>query len=92
MTLLYAAVVLVGLAILALVVQNIWTASLRRDGRYPEKAALTMADVERFAKSGEKLLAIKAYRELHDVGLKEAKDQVEFFLAHSTWGVGDQGK
>jgi ribosomal protein L7/L12 len=37
----------------------------------------TMADVERLAKAGQKITAIKFYREIHNVGLKEAKDAVE---------------
>jgi ribosomal protein L7/L12 len=37
----------------------------------------TDQDVERLAKSGNKILAIKLYRQIHRVGLKEAKDAVE---------------
>lgn len=35
--------------------------------------------------SGQKILAIKLYRELYGVGLKEAKDAVEHFQAYGRW-------
>ena len=43
---------------------------------FPKRGA-SMAEVERLANSGQKIAAIKAYREIHGVGLKEAKDAVE---------------
>ncbi|HVU38699.1 MAG TPA: ribosomal protein L7/L12 [Opitutales bacterium] len=39
--------------------------------------APTMEDVKRLAAAGNKIAAIKAYRMIHRVGLKEAKDAVE---------------
>lgn len=37
----------------------------------------TMEDVQRLVSEGHKIAAIKIYRELHGVGLKEAKEAVE---------------
>ncbi|MEM7435776.1 MAG: ribosomal protein L7/L12 [Myxococcota bacterium] len=37
----------------------------------------TMDDVRRLASQGHKIAAIKVYREIHGVGLKEAKEAVE---------------
>lgn len=37
----------------------------------------TLDHVRRLAEAGEKIQAIKLYRELHNVGLKEAKEAVE---------------
>ncbi len=37
----------------------------------------TMEDVKRLARAGEKIMAIKLYRKIRNVGLKEAKDEVE---------------
>ena len=43
----------------------------------PAGSAPTMDDVRAALANGKKILAIKHYREIHDVGLKEAKDAVE---------------
>lgn len=52
-------------------------ASLRTHGVYPKAGAASEADVLRLLKSGEKIMAIRCYREIHKVGLKEAKEAVE---------------
>ena len=52
-------------------------AALRASGVYPEKGKETDADVLRLLKTGNKIEAIKCYRSIHSVGLKEAKDAVE---------------
>lgn len=52
-------------------------AAARADGRYPPAGQGSDADVADLMARGEKLLAIRLYRELHGVGLKEAKEAVE---------------
>jgi len=49
----------------------------RRDGLLPPPGCGSDADVERLLGRGEKLLAIKLYRELHGTDLKTAKEKVE---------------
>lgn len=49
----------------------------RRDGLYPPPGGGSDAQVAELAARGEKILAIKLYRELHGGGLKEAKEAVE---------------
>jgi ribosomal protein L7/L12 len=51
--------------------------ALRARGIYPEEGAASEADVLRLLKCGEKIMAIRCYREIHKVGLKEAKEAVE---------------
>ena len=48
---------------------------------YPRPGEGTDADVERFVRNGRKLTAIKLYREIHDVGLKTAKEAVDRMAA-----------
>jgi aspartyl/asparaginyl beta-hydroxylase (cupin superfamily) len=50
---------------------------LRKDLQDPTKEATTLAEIGRLAKSGNKIGAIKLYREQFHVELKEAKDAVE---------------
>jgi len=55
-----------------------------RDYDLPPPRPVTTAsehDVEALARSGQAIQAIKLYRELHGVGLKEAKDAVDAMLA-----------
>lgn len=52
-------------------------APLRARGVYPEKGKENDEDVLRLLKLGEEIMAIRCYRSLHGVGLKEAKEQVE---------------
>jgi len=49
----------------------------RESGLYPPPGAGTDADVERLLGAGQKIGAIKLYREIHRVDLKTAKDAVE---------------
>ena len=50
----------------------------RSRGLWPKPGQIpTMEDVKRLAQAGEKILAIKLYRQIHHVGLAEAKDAVE---------------
>jgi ribosomal protein L7/L12 len=50
---------------------------LRARGIYPAKGKETDADVLNLLKAGEKIMAIRCYRSIHRVGLKEAKEAVE---------------
>ena len=43
----------------------------------PPPGESTMDDVQRLLSEGHKIAAIKVYREVHGVGLKEAKEAVE---------------
>lgn len=45
-------------------------------------------DIEALVASNQKISAIKEYRALTGVGLKEAKDAVEHFQAHGQWPAG----
>lgn len=49
---------------------------LRTRGIYPEKGKEREEDVERLLRGGERTMAIRCYREIHRVGLKEAKDAI----------------
>jgi ribosomal protein L7/L12 len=46
-------------------------------GMKPSPPTPSMNDVEKFIRTGEMILAIKAYRDLTGAGLKEAKEAVE---------------
>ena len=50
---------------------------LRRRGLYPLEGQETEAHVDSLIQMGRKIEAIKVYRKLHGVGLKEAKEAVE---------------
>jgi len=50
---------------------------LRDSGLYPPQGTGTMADVERLIMSGQKLSAVKLYREIKRVDLKDAKQAVD---------------
>jgi ribosomal protein L7/L12 len=52
-------------------------AAARRSGLLPAAGQSTMADVERLATLGEKVWAIRCYREIYSCGLAEAKRAVE---------------
>lgn len=66
----------VGLVILLLVVRFIAQPS-GANHSYDEDRTYTMEDVKQFIRDGNKISAIKAYRHIHQVGLKEAKEAVE---------------
>lgn len=54
---------------------------LQQQGLYPESGQETDEDVERLLSMGRKIDAIKVYRAVHKVGLKEAKEAVEALAA-----------
>ena len=53
------------------------TRSLREAGVYPQEGQETDADVDRLLELGHKIEAIKVYRTLHQVDLKDAKPAVD---------------
>ncbi|MCA9408640.1 MAG: hypothetical protein KC733_08115 [Candidatus Omnitrophica bacterium] len=63
------------------------TQELRDAGMLPLEGAETMEDVKRLMEAGHKIEAIKIYRILHNVGLKEAKEKVEALAKNSNWGT-----
>lgn len=73
--------VLAGMIVAVVLVGNFFAerkvSSLRARGIYPEKGKEREADVSRLLSAGEKIMAIRCYRALHKVGLKEAKEAVE---------------
>lgn len=73
--------IVVGLVLLALVAIDAANrrrvAALRASGLYPPAGGGTTGDVQRLLLAGHKIEAIKLHREIHGVGLKEAKEAVE---------------
>jgi len=69
----------VAMAILSLVnrISGNRVENLRKAGIYPLAGQETEADVDRLIRMKRKIEAIKVYRTLHGVGLKEAKEAVE---------------
>jgi ribosomal protein L7/L12 len=70
-------VLLVVVLLVSLVARRRENAGLRPYQVAPERPATGMAEVDRLVRAGRKIQAIKVYRELTGVGLKEAKDAVE---------------
>ena len=68
---------LIGVAFIFNARQQKAIARARADGVYPQPGAGTDADVERLLRAGQKIWAIKLYREIHACGLKDAKEAVE---------------
>ena len=72
--------ILLALVLLAMVwvVSRQQTKRLQSRGLLPEPGEVpTVEHVKRLAAAGETIQAIKIYREIYHVGLKEAKDAVE---------------
>ena len=62
---------------------------LRRRDTLPPRGQGSQADVERLVSAGRKIEAIKLYREIHKVGLKEAKEAVDKLVER--FDLGHQG-
>lgn len=60
-------------------------APVAASGAASSQHADPMSEVVAFIDRGAKIQAIKAYREVHRVGLKESKDAVEYFETHRAW-------
>ncbi|MEW6543976.1 MAG: hypothetical protein AB1411_10245 [Nitrospirota bacterium] len=87
MTIIYALAGAIGLVIgLVFLLDAIHRARVRqaqRTGLYPPAGQGTDQDVERLAVQGQKVLAIRLYRELHDTDLKTAKEAVDKIVKQS---------
>jgi hypothetical protein len=72
-------IVVAGAGIIAVlsIVRSFRDAALRRSGLLPATGRATMADVERLVHADQRILAIRCYREIHHVGLAEAKKAVD---------------
>ena len=57
--------------------------ALRKREPLPATGQATMADVERLAQAGQHIAAIRCYREIHQVGLAEAKRAVDDLSARN---------
>ena len=69
-----------GMAFLMILfaVSGSWkVAAARRSGLLPPAGQATMADVQRLVRIGERIWAIRCYREIHRCSLVEAKQAVE---------------
>lgn len=68
--------VLLGLSLIAVRDQRriIW---LRSQGQYPQPGQVTDAWISQLVHEGHYIEAIRAYRELHGVGLKDAKAAID---------------
>jgi len=80
-------VILAGLAATA-VLLGWWTgfrfSRARRAGIYPPPGTGSDADVERLARQGEQMLAIRLYREIHGTDLKTSRLRVEEMMGSRT--------
>lgn len=77
MTLLWICIGLLAVVVLSFVFTSRRDAALRRSGVLPPAGKATMADVERLVRDGERIAAIRVYREIHHVGLAEAKRAID---------------
>ena len=77
MTKLFITMLVIAAAIFVVNASRRWQRRHAEFARRPAPGQATDADVERFVALGRKMTAIKLYREIHGVGLKEAKEAVE---------------
>lgn len=77
MGLLYIAISVFVLLAGALCCAALFAYLARRSGRYPAKGEVTMNDVQNLVRTGDRILAIRAYREVTGASLKKAKAFVE---------------
>jgi ribosomal protein L7/L12 len=68
---------LIGAVAIALIFKSWRDMARRRHEILPPAGQATMADVERLVRTGERLAAIRVYREIHHVGLAEAKKAID---------------
>jgi len=83
MKFLYVVSLFAGVVIILQIYQSIKIFYARRKGIYPARGQVTDEDVKRLARSENRILAIRAYRELHACGLKKAKLAVDKMLETS---------
>lgn len=77
MTILIYAVIGLSIAAVAIAFNAMRIRHFRLKGLYPEPGQATMQHVESLISTGNKTLAIRAYREIHGANLKQAKEAVE---------------
>ncbi|WP_369600500.1 hypothetical protein AAIA72_11680 [Hahella sp. SMD15-11] len=75
--LLVVASVLLGIWILSVLTASVRERQLEKRGILPPLRQTTDEDIIRLAKSGYRVWAIRRYRQLHGVSLKEARDAVD---------------
>jgi len=81
--LVYSFTALALLTMIGVICGFIWIEINRRRGIYPQKGQVTMADVKRLALNDHSILAINAYRAIHHVTLRKAKQEVNKIIAES---------
>lgn len=69
--------VIVGIALVFVFLRGVVGRSQNSRATLSEDGHTTIEDVKRLVLSSQKVSAIKLYREITNVGLKEAKDEVE---------------
>jgi len=79
MILLWIALGFIGVFVVAFVFAALRDSAARRSGLLPSAGKATMADVERLLRAGERIYAIRCYREIHGCGLAEAKKAIDDF-------------
>ena len=77
MILLWVALGLVGAGVVAFAFASLRVSAARRSGLLPAAGKATMTDIERLVKAGERIYAIRCYREVHRCGLAEAKRAID---------------
>jgi ribosomal protein L7/L12 len=77
MTLVWIAVVVLGVLVVSFAFVAVRDSAARRSGLLPPAGRATMADVERLVRAGERIAAIRCYREIHHVGLAQAKKAID---------------
>ena len=77
MTLLWIFIGSVVLVLVSQAIVRLRVNAMRRAGIYPAEGQATMADVERLVRAGQRIWAIRVYREIHHVGLAEAKKAID---------------
>ena len=77
MTFLWIALGIFGVFAMMFLIASFRTAADRRAGVLPPAGQATMADVERLVRAGQRIYAIRCYREIHHCGLAEAKKGVD---------------
>jgi len=77
MTLLWIIIGFAGVVALAFIFTSRRDSKLQESGLSPAPGQATMADVERLVRAGQRIAAIRCYREIHHVGLAEAKKAID---------------
>jgi hypothetical protein len=76
MTLLYFVAALLLVYCIAVARQRLKIYFARKNGQYPMPGHVKTVDIQRLVAEGQTSLAMRAYRELHRCGLKQAKKAI----------------